>query len=124
MRSLSRPVGRSLLIFIALGVGCRHADLAEKTLQRRVAGMNNTLAVAAESERSRPAKLAHAFEFIDKDTRGSARRLEANVQALNERLEFENERWRENQSLYREKAAEIFGGKPENIEPAAIILFL
>jgi hypothetical protein len=112
-----------ILISGASFAGCRHPQLAERTLHRRAAGINYTLGRIAESESVRPGNLAYDARWIQKDLQYSARHLNRNLRLLGDRLEYEAERFRKNQPLYRETLEEIFWGHPQNIEPNAIILF-
>lgn len=111
------------LALLAANAGCRHHDLAAGRLEARQAKLHQTAETWAQTEQSRPSRLArtaqhgvwyfqHQAEELDRNLSGAARYLERDLR-----------RWRDRQRVYREKALDLLYGKPERIEPNAIILF-
>ncbi len=103
--------------------GCQHADLAQERAERRMTRLGTAPKLWAESESSRPRRLAHSAEYV-------AWYFEHEVDCFDHNLDnagmlIERDVRRGGERLPRDgaKALELMYGKPERIERNAIILF-
>ncbi len=91
--------------------------------QARVDQLGRTIEVAARSEAERPDRLerslAHAAWYFEHQ----AERFEANVEGAQWYIERDFRRAERRLPHAADRAGEILYGKPENIEPTAILLF-
>lgn len=85
--------------------------------------MTRALESIESSEARRPDNLKKAGEFIARDLEVHAEKLEVSLNRLKGMIEADAERFAERQPLYQRKLTEILRGQPEEIGPAAIIMF-
>ena len=69
-------------------------------------------------------RLERDAEFIRKDVQRDELKFHRDLRMLEAYLRFDLQRWQDRQPLYRERIGEILRGKPEQIEPSAIVMFL
>ena len=103
-------------------VGC-HNPAAQRRMAARQRSLQTTADVLTHRERIGVQRLQRAADFIREDVNRDKREFRRDLRALKAHLEVDLRRWQERQGSYREKLGEIFGGRPENIEPT-VILFL
>jgi len=108
---------------LVLATGCAHQALAQRRLNARAAGIENTLSVYAERERLCPARLEEDAAYIRDDLALHAQRTAENAGKVGRFFADDVERWRTRQPDYRAEIDRILRGKPENFEWTAIILF-
>jgi hypothetical protein len=105
-------------------LGCRHQVMAERRLAERERSMDFAVDAVADREAENPGRLRADFKFIGNEIERDARRTADNMDKIGEYLQRDLERWNERQDDYLREAGRILRGNPENIEPAAIILFM
>lgn len=120
----TRAVGGAAALLIGVAVsGCAHRDLADWRVRQRTDGMGDTVAVWAQAERPRPARLSRAGEYLARNTALHAERFERDLEYTGRWYERDVQRFRERQPDYGYKLDQILRGRLERIEPHAIILF-
>jgi hypothetical protein len=103
--------------------GCQHQGLAQRRLDRRVTRHERTISVAEASEHSRPARLERTVARIQARADRSVQRTQRNAIAIERYWDRTWQLWEERQPRYRRDLERVFLGKPERIEPHAIIMF-
>lgn len=118
-RAAVPAAGAALLI---LAGGCS-SILARERTQRRADDIEFVLGRIAWRESQNPDYLRNAAWYINKGLQDDALALAEDGRLLGERWDGEVQRWQDNQPLYADKAAQIFGGKPGQIENSALRMF-
>lgn len=99
-------------------------NYAAERLNLRLDRVRTTAQVLADSERSRPGKLAYAANYAAVTIpKQNVEHLQRNGQEAGRLIQREFQRFEERQPLYWEKALQILYGKPQDIESNAITLF-
>ena len=108
----------------ALTAGCQHRQMAERRAQMRRESLGYVVDSIVRSEASRPARMNDTFGAIDRKWRLDVENTRRNGELVVEFFERDFRRWEQQQPEYRGAIERLFlHGKPENIEPTAIILF-
>jgi hypothetical protein len=118
------PTSAAVVGALAGAAGCRHADLAEQGLALRGARMARTAKLVVQQEQSRPRRLAYALNEVHRGLQRDAEMSRANIDEIKLYWQSEWQQWRECEPVYRDRVNRVLRGKPERIEPNAIILFL
>jgi hypothetical protein len=116
-------VGLATLAGLLAPFGC-HNPSAERQLAARGRSLRWTADTLAYREVLAGKRLQHSAEFIRQDVQHDARQLDHDLRVLQGYLEFDLRRFSERQRVYLEKTGQMLWGKPQNVERAAIVLFL
>ena len=114
----------AVALLACLATGCQQRGLAQKRMEARLAGINETAETLAKREQKSPQRLAHAADFVDRDVRKDADALGRDFARVKAYLDRDLRRWQERQPEYWDKTERILRGKPETIERTAILLFI
>jgi hypothetical protein len=112
-----------LLVALPGTGGCRNPELAKNRRELRRRHIAYTADVAAQSERIRPVEVAQTTSEVCESERQRSGILRRNADKIDAQRRRDWQRWIERQPVYREHLIEVFGGKPDGVEPSAIILF-
>jgi hypothetical protein len=114
----------ALLLMVLPGTGgCQNPELAQNRRELRRRHIAWTADVAVQSERIRPAEVAQTTSEVCESERQRSGILRRNADKIDAQRRRDWQRWIERQPVYREQLIEVFGGKPDGVEPSAIILF-
>ncbi len=109
--------------FIALGAalaGCQNPGAVDRRLQQRRETASWAANTIAQREAAAVDRLEYSAAFIEKDLREYNARLARDWRMALLMWQSEVTRWQERQPLYRDKAAEVFRGNPEQIDRMAV----
>lgn len=128
MTENARPLLRAAVLTLAASVllgsaGCQHAGVAEDRLVFRSERVARTARAIERQESVRPQRLDRTLREIDRDLRRAAAASRTNIAEMDVYHRARWQRWSERQPVYRDATRRILGGKPERIQPNAIILF-
>jgi hypothetical protein len=128
MTENARPLLRAGVLTVAASVllgaaGCQHAGVAEDRLVFRSERVARTARAVERRESLRPQRLERTLREIDRDLRRAAAASRTNIAEIDVYHRDRWQRWSERQPVYQYETRRILGGKPERIEPNAIILF-
>ena len=115
-------VGLTMLAGLLVLLGC-HNPAAERRIARHERSLRWTGRTLAAREQSAGPRLQRAAEYIGQSIRHDCEESRQGMRQLKACLKSELQRWQRCQRACGEKLPEIFGGKPEHIEPTAILLF-
>lgn len=118
-RRTAAALGAALL---ALCAGCS-SIVAQDRLARRSDDIDFVLGRIAWRESQNPEYLRHAGWYINKSLQEDALALAEDGRLLGRRWDGEVQDWQDYQPIYADKAAQIFGGKPAQIENSALRMF-
>jgi len=79
--------------------------------------------MAEELEHRRPARFNRTVGMIERKIQYDAELTRENGDEIRVLWNESWRRWVERQPIYRAEAERLFGGKPDQIEPTAIIMF-
>ncbi len=114
----------ALAALLALTTGCQHQQMAERRAQMRRENIGYVVDSIVRSEASRPARMNDTFGAIERKRRLDVENTRRNGALVQDYFDRGFRRWEERQPAYRDGIERlILHGKPENIEPTAIILF-
>jgi hypothetical protein len=111
------------LALAGASVGCQNADFGERRLQMRDGSLRWTADVWAKSEESRPERLGTAVAYIQANEERHAEALDWDAREARRLLRDDVDRWQQRQPLYWKEIGRILGGRPDEIERYAIIMF-
>ena len=125
MRSVIPIVAGAVVAALMMSAtGCQHQDLAERRARMRRDNIARTVNMIERSEASRPARMGRTLTAIDRRARLDARNTVLNGERVENQVKRSFRRWQDRQPYYRKGIDRfLLRGKPENIEPTAIILF-
>ncbi len=109
---------------MAAATGCQHGDMARRANRERVESLQRTVATWSESEAGRPSRARRTGARIPDNLELHAKRLDLMIQRVRAWQVRDWEQWQERQPAYRHEIERRIHGKPEQIEPVAILLFL
>ena len=113
--------GFVLLVAVA---GCQQQQMAERRAQMRFHNIAFVVGAMERSEASRPGRINNTFGVIERKWRLDVENTRRNGELVIEFFDRDFRRWEQQQPEYRDAFERlILRGKPENIEPTAIILF-
>lgn len=123
-----RETALALSAVLAVGTlfaaGCQLSPAAEKRVRMRARNVARTLDMAARSEQSRPARLARTTAMIKERAETDVHNTQRNFRNIQFYIDRDLNRWPENQQRYQRWLGDVFEGKPENIEPVIVFMFL
>ena len=105
-----------------LGSGCQHEALAQKRLHVHQRSMESTLKQVAKSEQTRAPNLQRTWSHIEGSWQRDVRHSRENGPEAEAIWQWHTRAWNRNSRLYGPEAARILFGRPERVEPNAIIL--
>ena len=109
---------------LAAVTGCQHQQMAERRAQMRRDNVDYVVDSIVRSEASRPGRVDNTVGLIERRWRLDVENTRRNGELVHEYFERDFQRWEDRQPAYRSAIERlILRGKPENIEPTAIILF-
>ena len=112
-----------MLAGLVMLIGC-HNPAAERRIAMRERQIRATAEMLAQHERLPEAqqRLQRTADLIRRDFERDGEEFRRDMRALRAWFEYDCNRWSEQQESYRRRLEQIFGGKPEDIEPTAIIM--
>ena len=85
--------------------------------------MANTMSAVEQSERSRPQRLCITWDSVEESWERDVRNARENGPEAASLWQWHVRVWQGNSRLYGPEAVRILYGRPDRIEPHAIILF-
>lgn len=126
-RRQSCEILRSAALALAVGsafiAGCAHSEMARQRAHMREDGMANSARVFVRHEAEAPERMNRTLAAVDEKHRADVLATDENGRKIDGWLEFDRRRWDERQPEYRRHIENQLNGKPESIEPNAILLF-
>ncbi len=116
-------VGLLLVAVMGLSAGCRHHAAVSRQARLRQQSMQLVLDTISGSERSRAARMRRTWGVIEHNTEVDYQRIRYDADYYGAFLRADVQRWRQRQPAYRAVFERVMAGKPQRIEPNAIILF-
>jgi hypothetical protein len=119
------PLGGALLSGVVLlgAAGCQHQALAERRLGYRADALHWTAETLARSEQMHWEDLGDGLAYIPENEQRHAEWLAQSAEGAAQMLRDDVERWQQRQPLYWKEFGRILRGRPEEIEPNAIVMF-
>lgn len=112
------------MLLIASASGCQHQAAAEKRLAYREENLRYLIEAIERNEKKRRVSFDEIVVTIGQNIEDTQHDLRENSAWFAEIYQDSVDAWRENQPAYRETAEDLMRGRPEDIEPYAIIMFL
>jgi hypothetical protein len=115
-----------LLLPLSLTVvagGCAPSPAADRRLHMRTDRMQYTVNTWAKSEQGRPAHLQRSLDFVPYVVQRDTRRLKAAGEWFIDWQGRDIKRFQDRGPVYLDKTGRVLWGKPEGIEPSAIMFF-
>lgn len=106
-----------------LGAGCAHKELSDRRWAARERGVQNTVDVWRRGEADAPRRMNHTLGVADRQLDRDVRTTEAAPARIGGWIDYDTQRWMNNQPVYRRHLENQLRGRPERIEPHTIILF-
>ncbi len=113
----------ALLVLPLLTIGCHQSQLARDRLADRRSSTQDAIRLWSSADADRPTHLANADRFIREDLDNRAQYLKHDMAELDEWYQRDVEYMPARQQRYRDQLRQIFGGRTDNIEPIAIMMF-
>jgi hypothetical protein len=122
--SVGRPaVAAALVCAVLLSGGCQHRELVARGILVRERSLEHVRQSVVESEAIRPSRLRQARTYVAAELRKDADDLTNALLEAENLLNADVRRFEERQPTYQAECRRLFAGKPERIEPTAILLF-
>ncbi|MBK8913219.1 MAG: hypothetical protein IPM64_01225 [Phycisphaerales bacterium] len=122
-RSPLIPFGLAAACAIVLAAGCAQRELSDRRLAARERGVQNTLAVWKRGEADAPRRVDRTLGVAGQQLDRDVQKTEAAPARIGGWIDFDTQRWMNNQPVYRRHIENQLHGKPDEVEPHAIILF-